>query len=238
MADHDFPVLALPPVRPDMGTGMELAPRAEVVRLRRRLARPTSRLVRDAVVPMAASPPRPRGHPHRARRASTSRTRTPPAWRRRSPRSTNLAPGRILGLGAWWDPLAAKVGIERSTPLRAIREVVAALRRLLADETVSLDGTHVHLDGVELDYVYQERRPKQVPIYVGATGMQMMELAGEIADGVVLDYLVDPSYNIEAMAALDAAWRRPAARWPTSTALNWWCAASIVIAPPPSTAPA
>ena len=84
-----------------------------------------------------------------------------------------------------------------------MREVVTALRGLLADETVTLDGTHVHLDGVELDYVYQERRPKQVPIYVGATGMQMMELAGEIADGVVLNYLVDPSYNVEAMAALE-----------------------------------
>jgi 5,10-methylenetetrahydromethanopterin reductase len=37
--------------------------------------------------------------------------------------------------------------------------------------------------------VYQERRPKEVPIYIGATGMQMMELTGEIADGCVLNYL-------------------------------------------------
>ena len=57
------------------------------------------------------------------------------------------------------------------------------------------DGEYVHLDGVELDYVYQERRPKDVPIYIGATGMQMMELTGEIADGVVLNYLVSPAYN-------------------------------------------
>ena len=56
--------------------------------------------------------------------------------------------------------------------------------------------------GVELDYVYQDRRPKNVPIYIGATGMQMMQLAGEIADGVVLNYLVDPAYNIAAMEAL------------------------------------
>ena len=84
-----------------------------------------------------------------------------------------------------------------------MREVVTAVRRLLANETVTFHGNHVHLDGVELDYVHQERRPKDVPIYVGATGMQMMELAGEIADGVVLNYLVDPSYNVEAMAALE-----------------------------------
>ena len=40
------------------------------------------------------------------------------------------------------------------------------------------------------------------PIYLGATGMQMMELAGEIADGVVLNYLVSPSYNAAAMEHL------------------------------------
>ena len=35
---------------------------------------------------------------------------------------------------------------------------------------VTYDGEFVHLDGVELDYVHQERRPKDVPIYLGATG--------------------------------------------------------------------
>ena len=115
----------------------------------------------------------------------------------------DLAPGRvILGLGAWWDPLAAKVGIERVRPLTVMREVVTACRALLNNETVTMHGEYVHLDGVELDYVYQERRPKDVPIYIGATGMKMMELTGEIADGVVLNYLVSPEYNARAMDAL------------------------------------
>ena len=117
----------------------------------------------------------------------------------------DLAPGRIIcGLGAWWDPLAAKVGIDRARPLTVMREVVAAVRGLLANETVTMDGHHVHLDGVELDYVHQERRPKDVPIYIGATGPQMMELTGEIADGVVLNYLVSPDYNRSAMERLAA----------------------------------
>ena len=60
----------------------------------------------------------------------------------------------------------------------------------------------MHLDGVELDYVHQERRAKRVPIYIGATGMRMMELAGEIADGAVLNYLVSPDYNRRALDAL------------------------------------
>jgi 5,10-methylenetetrahydromethanopterin reductase len=115
----------------------------------------------------------------------------------------DLAPGRILaGLGAWWDPLASKVGIDRAKPLRVMREVVTAVRALLNNETVTFHGEHVHLDGVELDYVYQERRPKDVPIYIGATGLQMMELTGEIADGAVLNYLVSPDYNARALEAL------------------------------------
>ena len=44
-----------------------------------------------------------------------------------------------------------------------MRETVEAVRALLADETVTFDGEFVHLDGVELDYVHQERRPKDVP---------------------------------------------------------------------------
>jgi 5,10-methylenetetrahydromethanopterin reductase len=114
----------------------------------------------------------------------------------------------ILGIGAWWEPLAGKVGVKREKPLRAMRETVEAVRRLLADENVSYEGEFVHLDGVELDYVYQERRPKDVPIYIGATGMQMMELAGEIADGVVLNYLVSPAYNDGAMEHLEIGAQR------------------------------
>jgi 5,10-methylenetetrahydromethanopterin reductase len=161
-----------------------------------------SRLVRDAVVPMAAFA------------TATERIKVGSGvvdiWTRNAARLAStfstlddLAPGRILcGLGAWWDPLAAKVGIDRAGPLSAMREVVAALRGLLANQRVTIDGRRVRLDGVELDYVYQPRRAKDVPIYIGATGMQMMELAGEIADGVVLNYLVEPAYNERAMEAL------------------------------------
>jgi len=161
-----------------------------------------SRLVREASVPMAAFA------------ASTERIKIGSGvidiWTRNPARLASLfstlddlAPGRIIcGLGAWWDPLAAKVGIERRKPLGVMREVVESVRRLLANETVTFDGEYVHLDGVELDYVHQERRPKQVPIYIGATGMKMMELTGEIADGVVLNYLVSPAYNVQAMEHL------------------------------------
>jgi 5,10-methylenetetrahydromethanopterin reductase len=115
----------------------------------------------------------------------------------------DLAPGRIrLGLGAWWEPLASKVGVHRHRPLQAMRETVEATRRLLAMERVTYQGDFVHLEDVEIDIVHGDRSPKRVPIYVGATGMRMMELAGEIGDGVLLNYLVGPGYNRAAMAAL------------------------------------
>jgi 5,10-methylenetetrahydromethanopterin reductase len=115
----------------------------------------------------------------------------------------DLAPGRVtLGIGAWWDPLAQKVGVSRDKPLKAMREIVTVVRALLAGETVTFDGEFAQLDGVELDYVHQERRPREVPIVIGATGMQMMRLAGEIGDGALLNYLVSPSYNSDAMAML------------------------------------
>jgi 5,10-methylenetetrahydromethanopterin reductase len=163
-----------------------------------------SRLVREATVPMAAF-------------AATTEhiavgsgvidiwTRNPARLASLFATLDDLAPGRVLaGLGAWWDPLAAKVGIARERPLRVMREVVEALRALLrCDGPVTYDGTYVHLDGVELDYVHQERQAKPVPIYIGATGMRMMALAGEIADGAVLNYLVSPAYNERALAAVE-----------------------------------
>lgn len=115
----------------------------------------------------------------------------------------DLAPGRILlGIGAWWDPLAAKVGVTRRKPLQAMRETVEVTRRLLAMERVTYHGEFVDVEDIEIDIVHGDRSPKQVPIYIGATGMKMMELAGEIADGVVLNYMVGPKYNHDAMTAL------------------------------------
>ncbi len=161
-----------------------------------------SRMVREAGVPMAAFA------------ATTDGIRIGSGvidiWSRNPARLASmfstlddLAPGRIIcGLGAWWEPLASKVGVDRRKPLLAMREVVTAVRGLLHNETVTLHGEFVHLDGVELDYVHQERRAKDVPIYIGATGMKMMELTGEIGDGVVLNYLVSPDYNRRAMEHL------------------------------------
>jgi 5,10-methylenetetrahydromethanopterin reductase len=161
-----------------------------------------SRLVRDAIVPMAAFA------------ARTSRIKIGSGvinnWTRNAAviaatflTLDDLAPDRIIcGIGAWWDPLASKVGIQRSKPLLAMREVVSVVRDLLARKRVTFHGEFVQLTDVELDVVHGRKEPRTVPIYIGATGPQMMALTGEIADGAVLNYLVSPKYNEGAMDQL------------------------------------
>src|SRR5215208_7736594 len=116
----------------------------------------------------------------------------------------DLAPNRIIcGIGAWWDPLAKNVGVERKKPMLAMRETVEVLRRLLNMERVTFHGEFHHVDGIELDVVHGRREPRHIPIMIGATGPQMMELTGEIADGAVLNYCVPPEYNDKALELLE-----------------------------------
>ena len=162
-----------------------------------------SRLVRDAIVPMAAYA------------AVTEKIKVGSGVTNNWTRNIgllaatyltldDLAPNRIIcGIGAWWDPLAKNVGIDRKKPLTAMRETVTILRRLLNMENVTFSGEFVHVQGIELDVVHGRREPRNVPIYIGATGDQMMEMAGEIADGVVLNYCVPPEYNVKALELLE-----------------------------------
>lgn len=162
-----------------------------------------SRLVRDAIVPMAAF-------------AATTRkvkigsgvinnwTRNIGLLAATFLTLDDLAPNRIVcGIGAWWDPLAKNVGIERRKPLQAMRETVEVLRRLLRMENVTFHGEFHHVEGIELDVVHGRREPRSVPIYIGATGDQMLELTGEIGDGCVMNYCVPPAYNDKALELLE-----------------------------------
>lgn len=162
-----------------------------------------SRLVRDAIVPMAAYA------------AVTEKIKVGSAvinnWTRNIGllASTfltmdDLAPNRIIcGIGAWWDPLAKNVGINRTKPLKAMEETITILRRLLNMENVTFEGEFVQVHGIELDVVHGRREPRNVPIYIGATGGKMIEMTGRIADGIVMNYCVPVEYNDYALEQLD-----------------------------------
>lgn len=187
----------------DLREGMKLAQYAEKHGFEA-VWQAESRLVRDAIVPMAAFA------------AVTERIKVGSGvinnWTRNIGLLActfltldDLAPNRIIcGIGAWWDPLAANVGITRRKPLQAMQETIEVMRRLLAMENVTYQGEFHQVKGIELDVVHGRREPRHVPIMIGATGPKMMELAGEIADGAVLNYCVPPEYNDEALARLQA----------------------------------
>ena len=117
-----------------------------------------------------------------------------------------LAPGRIgLGLGAWWEPIASRTGLHTDRPLTAMREIVTVLRGLFRGEMVTLHGEYVDVDGIRFDGDEDEAGARyDVPIYCGAVGPRMLRLAGEIADGVLLDFFVPPAYTRTAIAELAA----------------------------------
>ncbi|MEM4092762.1 MAG: LLM class flavin-dependent oxidoreductase [Conexivisphaerales archaeon] len=115
----------------------------------------------------------------------------------------DLAPNRIiLGIGAWWEPLASKLGVKRVKPLKAMREYVTTLKRLFTLRPVTYHGEFVNVEDVMIDIEYGDMTARNVPVYIGATGFKMLELAGEIGDGVVLNYLVSPDYNLQAVEAI------------------------------------
>src|ERR1700738_2639843 len=82
--------------------------------------------------------------------------------------------GNILNLG--------ESGIEPVKPIRIMREYVDALRALWRGKPVVHDGELHKLRGAKMAFA-QGRR---FPIYIASTGPQMLKLAGEIADGVLL----------------------------------------------------
>jgi 5,10-methylenetetrahydromethanopterin reductase len=182
--------------------GIELAKYAEAAGFEA-VWQAESRLVRDCIVPMAAFA----SHTTTLKVASgvtNNWTRNIGLLAATFLTLDDLAEDRIIcGIGAWWDPLASKVGINRRKPLSAMRETVEVLRRLLAGENVTFHGEFHHVTDIQLDVVHGRKGPRNVPIYIGATGMKMMEMTGEIADGACLNYLVHPDYNLRAMDALE-----------------------------------
>jgi probable F420-dependent oxidoreductase len=71
-------------------------------------------------------------------------------------------------------------------PLDRVREYVTLLRACLSGEKVDFAGDFYQVKGFRLGVRLGERRPK---IVVGALNPRMLALAGELADGVLLNYL-------------------------------------------------
>jgi probable F420-dependent oxidoreductase len=98
-----------------------------------------------------------------------------------------LAPGRfVLGIGAGSQPIVEMWnGGRYKKPATRVREMVAFLRPALAGERVTFTGKTFSVDGFRLT-----RPPSQpVPIHVAALRENMLRVAGEVADGVCINWL-------------------------------------------------
>lgn len=71
-------------------------------------------------------------------------------------------------------------------PLDHVREYVALVRECLSGESVTFEGDFYSVKRFRLGIRQGERKPK---IVIGALNPGMLALAGEIADGVLLNYL-------------------------------------------------
>jgi 5,10-methylenetetrahydromethanopterin reductase len=100
--------------------------------------------------------------------------------------------GRALaGLGPGSPLVLAAQGQPFEKPLTRLREYVEVMRLLLRGGRVDYAGETVRLEGVQLEM--EPYRP-DIPVHLGVTGPKALELAGAIADGVMLNGFLPPAY--------------------------------------------
>ena len=130
------------------------------------------------------------------------------------------ASGRfILGLGVGNAVMNARFGLAPLSPLPMIEEYVEVIRSVLNLAT-GYDGQLFRTGLVPLD---SPPVRAGLPVWLGALGPRMLELAGRIADGVILN-LMTPAQAGQAAGAVRAA-ARAAGRDPASVEIAWTCGA-------------
>lgn len=93
----------------------------------------------------------------------------------------------LLGIGVSAPGILRQHGTDTTDkPIRMMREYVALLRECLSGESVTFEGDFWQVKRFRLAMRQGERRPK---IIMAALNPQMLKLAGEVADGVLLNYL-------------------------------------------------
>ena len=97
------------------------------------------------------------------------------------------APGRFaLGIGAGSSVIVERWnGVPFELPYRKVRDVAAVLQKTLAGEKVSEERETVRVDGMRLS---RQLAPPP-PLYIAALRERMLSLAGETADGVIINWL-------------------------------------------------
>ena len=111
--------------------------------------------------------------------------RPPPVLATSAAALSHVAPDRVvLGVGSSSQTMIERwYGMAFEKPLTRVRETVDLVRRILAGERTAFDGETVRSHDFRLTSPPRGR----IPIYVAALRPGMLELAGEIGDGVILN---------------------------------------------------
>lgn len=88
----------------------------------------------------------------------------------------------ILGIGPGDKATFDAMGISWDKPLSTTKETIEALRGFFGGKKVEMDGNMIKFGGAKMAF-----KTGDVPIYMGAQGPKMLELAGEVADGVLIN---------------------------------------------------
>ena len=114
--------------------------------------------------------------------------RTPVAFAMSGGTLSQLTGGRFLmgiGSGGAYRPRSRQaLGLRRLSALSMMRDYLITVRGLVAGEEADYQGEVVTLRGIKLDISPAPR----TPVYLGALGPEMLRLAGELADGVCLNW--------------------------------------------------
>lgn len=112
------------------------------------------------------------------------------------------APGRVvLGIGPGSPTPLGQQGYRFDHGVNRLREFVEAVRAAWSGAPpVDYSGHHVQFNGL-----MPELQPETaIPVYLGVTGPRALDCAGAIADGVILNAFMPPSYVVRARKRLDA----------------------------------
>jgi len=95
-----------------------------------------------------------------------------------------MAPGRVVcGLGAGDKTTLQMLNLEQRRPLRTIRESVKIIREITSGKTLEMQGKIFNVAGAKLNF----KTTSPIPIFIGAQGPKMLQLAAEIGDGVLIN---------------------------------------------------
>jgi probable F420-dependent oxidoreductase len=137
-------------------------------------------------------------------------TRTPIVYGQAAATLAHLAPGRFgLGLGLSSEIIVGQWhGLPFTPSIQQMREAVQIIRTAAAGERVNFEGKFYRLRKFRLAIPAPSTPPR---IYLAALGPRMCELGGEVADGVLLNW-IPPSAVATSLGHVEAGARRAGRR--------------------------